>query len=237
MAIYKEHDNYPYEPAKHGQLGSSEFCNNNEVTDVINTCLSNTKGLALEIGGPTEKGYLLLKNVEFPNKLVISNAYPEDEETACIDVTTRLPFEAGSVGCVISSCLPVVDLLNPLRDAREINLVLKNINLLADDVAIGKYDKLHSDAFANISPRIALIRESCRVLEDGGLFVIKSLLKSELKIIQELGFEEIASVKYSPLNNDSIWVQKEYVFRLDNSNKRRAIGKAALGEIICQPTF
>lgn len=234
LTIYKEHDSYPYIPAKCSQPELSEFCKNSEFTDVINDCLLNTKGLALEIGGPTKKGYLLLNNVKFPNKLVISNAYPENSETARMDVTTKLPFEDDSVGCVISSCLPVIDLSNPLRDAREINLVLRNINSLADDVSTGKYDKLHSEAFANISPRIALIRESCRVLEGDGLFVIKSLLKSELKIIQDLGFEEVASVQYSLSNNDSIWMQKEYVFKLSNFSKQRTVGKAALCSMACQ---
>lgn len=226
-----EHDYYPYSPENERleQLSARGEC---DIPRVINDYLLQTHGPALEIGGPTKQGYLLLNNVEFPNKLVISNAYPETEDVARMDVTTRLPFENSSLGCIISSCLPVVDLSNPLRDAREINLVIRSLNTLADDFTNSRYDRLPLDEFTNISPRTAFIKESCRVLETGGLLVIKSLLGSELRIINQLGFEELASVQFSSPKNDSIWIQKEYIFRLNNPNKYRAIGQAAINNAL-----
>lgn len=219
--MHKEYFNYPYESSI---LTRSESCDHKNASEIINECLQKTTGLALEIGGPTEMGYELLKGVNFPNKLVISNAYPENGDYLAMDITENLPFENESLGCVISSGLPVVDLLNPIRDAHEVKLAVRVLNSLAERIGNGDDAALDELANTNISPRVSLINEASRLLEDGGLLIIKSLLNSELKIINQLGFEEIISFDHESANYRSIWDQKEYVFRLNRSKHLRHFG-------------
>lgn len=219
--MYKEYFNYPYESSI---VTQSESFNYKNTSVIINECLQKTTGLALEIGGPTETGYELLKGVSFPNKLVISNAYPENGDYLTMDITEKIPFDDKSLGCVVSSCLPVVDLLNPIRDAREIKVVVRELDLLAERIKSGDYAALNELINTNISPRISLINESSRLLEDGGLLIVKSLLNSELKIIDHLGFEEIVSVNHDLTDQNGMWNQKEYGFRLNRSKHLRYFG-------------
>lgn len=200
----------------------------NEFQGVINNYLEATRGVAVEIGGPTENGYRLLNGVYFKNGLIISNAYPETEDISRIDITASLPFENNSVGCVVSSCLPLIDLTNPLRDPREINVVIKKLDFLASNLSKGVFDNFSPDGLSSISPRTALIKEAHRVLEVGGLFIIKSLLDSELQIIKSLGFNEVASAEYSVSKPKTIWIQKEYAFRLEDPSRKITLGDLAI---------
>lgn len=224
--MHKEYSQYPYESTK------VNFETDHYNASLINECLSKTSGVALEVGGPTEKGYQLLKMVNFPNKLVISNAYPETDEIAKVDITKEIPFPNKSLGCVISSFLPIVDLANPLRDAREIKIVLRETKLLAEKMIDGVCDDFCSDGLVKVSPRLSFIREAYRVLEDDGILLIKGLTMSELKILDKLGFREVASAECSYINNpDNMWIQKEYAFCLNRLNDGSAIGKFVLDRI------
>lgn len=213
---FLEHDRYPYKPDDEYLKRLSIEVDNN-VSDVINNYLLQTNGLALEIGGPTKTGFSVLEGVTFPNKLVISNVFPDDDSVADIDVTD-LPFNDNSLGCIIASRLPISF---PDIDGfkEKPGLVLNNLDILAYDFKLGQYNKIRDERIVKSSPRIALAREARRTLECGGLLITKHLLENEIKIIEDLGFSMVYHIESFSGQQRDRWHRGEYVFRLDDMDK------------------
>lgn len=219
----REYDQYPYIPGNEylGRL-SIDVCNI-EVASILNDYLAQTKGPALEIGGPTRDGFRILENIDFPNKLIISNVSPESDDIANIDIM-NLPYGDGALGCIIASRLPIS--LCDTNCTSEINATMVAIGLLADDISKLKYDKFHDRDFIGTSPRIALIAEARRTLEVNGLLITKHLLRSELNLVKDLGFDLLYHIKSSKNEHNDDWQRGEYVFRLkDNAS---LVGTAAV---------
>lgn len=210
---YKEYDHYPYNPDSEYLEKISVNSYSIEVSANLNERLSQTKGPALEVGGPTKHGFKILEGVEFPNKLIISNILPENEDIANIDIMD-LPYDNESLGCIIASCLPI----SPLGEDCDNGIDSANIiiNLFANDISNFRYDKLCDKEFIKISPRIALIAEASRTLERDGLLFTKHLLQSELNIIKDLGFDLLYFIKLSDYEQQCNWKRGEYVFQLKN---------------------
>jgi len=211
----REYDQYPFVPDNEylGKL-SIDTCNDG-ISAVLNDYLAQTKGPALEIGGPTRNGFKMLENIDFPNKLIISNISPENDDIANIDIM-NLPYENGSLGCIIASRLPIS--LLDTNCVNDINNTINTIGLFADDVSKLKYDKLHDKEFIRISPRIALIAEASRTLERNGLLITKHLLQSELSLVRGLGFDLLYHIESSRNEHQDGWKRGEYVFQLKNND-------------------
>lgn len=224
----REYDKYPYAPSSEYISRLAVESRDGEIFATLNDYLANTKGPALEIGGPTRSGFKVLENVDFPNKLIISNISPEDDDIANVDVM-NLPFEDGSLGCIIASRLPLS--LDDTDCVNEIRATMDVIDLLADEITNSRFDKLSDRDYINISPRIALIVEARSKLERNGLLVTKHLLDSELTLVKALGFDLLYHIGSANNLHEDDWRRGEYVFQYKGND--RMLGNISVKNCFC----
>lgn len=223
----REYDKYPYVPDSEYTSRLAVESHDDEIFATLNDYLANTKGPALEIGGPTRNGFKILENVDFPNKLIISNISPEDDDTASIDIM-NLPFEDGSLGCIIASRLPLS--LVDTDCANEIRATMNDIDLLVEEISNSRFDRLSDKSFVKTSPRIALIAEARSKLERNGLLITKHLLNSELTLVKALGFDLLYHIKSANDAHNDNWRRGEYVFQYKGNDH-------LLGDIAVKSSF
>lgn len=149
--------------------------------------LAETKGILLEVAGPTEGGYGLVDINNLPKKLFISNISPGkpqfDPETGkfigyggkvdFVEDATKMTFNENSVGAIFSSCIGSINVEG----------------LQQDDI------------------REKTIKEAYRVLEPGGLLIWQGGNEEEFSFTRECGFRmlqcKITRGKY-PSGEDAV---------------------------------
>lgn len=133
--------------------------------------LAETKGILLEVAGPTEDGYELVDINKLPKKLFISNIAPGkpqfDPETGkfigyggkvdFVEDATKMTFNENSVGAVFCSCIGSINVEG----------------LQQDDI------------------RKKTIKEAFRVLEPGGLLIWQGGNEEEFSFARECGFRMV----------------------------------------------
>ncbi len=135
--------------------------------------LAETKGILLEVAGPTEEGYNLVDIKKLPKKLFITNITPGrpqfDPETGefigygakvdFVEDATKMTFNENSVGAVFSSCIGSINV-----------------------------EGLEQDGI-----REKTIKEAYRVLEPGGLLIWQGGNEEEFSIARRCEFRLLQS--------------------------------------------
>lgn len=169
-----------------------------------------SKDPVVEIAGPSEGGYMYLKDARLSSRPIITNiassqTFSEpgkveeltDFDRENIDIMLdggRMPFADRSLGMLLASCLPLLDIHNPIlfhHLSRETgNRVLYRA---ASKIARGE----DASYEAELSPRVGFWLEAERVLKDGGVVIYTGTSWHDVTMATALGFSVVA---HSPLN-------------------------------------
>lgn len=169
-----------------------------------------SKDPVVEIAGPSEDGYMYLKDAYLSSRPIITNIASSqtfsgpgkveeltDYDKEKIDIMLdggRMPFADRSLGMILASCLPILDMYNPTlfhHFSRE--AASRVLHRAASKIALGE----DASPEAELSPRVGLWLEAKRVLKDGGIFIYTGVHRHEVAMATALGFSVVA---HSPLD-------------------------------------
>lgn len=185
--------------------GSSYFqAPHTNITEVI----SSMSDVVVEVGGPTETGYISLNSIDLKGRPIITNVgtvfgLPGDPLTAeeklmmgAMADARRLPLRSGSVGLLLGAHIPKTALTESgLGYHGRLGEDSKEIVRHAYESAIKKV--VYSNGRANLasemhaSPRIGLLVEAKRILRSKGVFVMRGVEHRDIALADVLGFDII----------------------------------------------
>lgn len=193
--------NYPFPSALASQTG--------EEIDVwvkpginLESTLRSVEGPIVELAGPTDLGYYFLDGIALPSKPIITNIQPKtllygpgtDYVLDKIIDGRHTPYKDSSVGMVLSAHLPYIneaafDFSNKFthQQEKEYAQLVKEAQLLTKDFADGAN-------IAELPLRLAIAKESFRILHPGGLYLCDGS-QHDRKGMLRLGFQELAFVR------------------------------------------
>ena len=151
--------------------------------DLQQSIITASRDPVIEVAGPTTSGYAVLDGLALFSKPIVTNIgssekYSEpgkfdqltENDKTMIDViasASHLPFPDRSLGILLGSCLPKID-LRLLHDGRanedQMNQMLK---LVAERASAG----LDIEPWRDISPRVGFWLEAARTVRKGGLII------------------------------------------------------------------
>ena len=147
-----------------------------------------------EVAGPTRVGFTSLDGVTLRHGVTISNIYP----TAGVDVMAdvrQLPLANKSIGGLLVSCLVKLadsDCIDPWTgyvDTQAISGIYGVTYELYGNTLRGDYKDWHDKELHNYALRVALLSEARRVLQPGGLLIMRGTEDLELEVAHHLGFD------------------------------------------------
>lgn len=192
---------YPHAPS---QSYKSRFSRSDrrEIRSAAHTSLRHTTQPLLEIGGPTEHGFVALGKKRLPNGVIISNVEPTEGASQIVDVR-KLPYERQSLGGVLMSALTRMpeEFAKAPREVEGVHMDYQPRSIYA----VGEMLKLvlcereqdyslwGDEDFMNFNLRLAMLKEARLKVEPNGVIIANTLLSGELRLAKQLGFEMAAT--------------------------------------------
>lgn len=171
----------------------------------IQARLKGIQGPFIEIGGPTDGGYVFLHDIELPSPVIITNVsdnplpFAPDSKVLATHVEKvfdgrHLPYPDNSLAMVLAQHLPVVDdqqydfsSLSDEDDKQLWSIIDRSRELEKQVAATGHI----TDETLHICLRLAIAKEVYTKLQPGGLYLTDAT-KDQQKAFQVLGFSVAA---------------------------------------------
>lgn len=180
-----------------------------EIVKTTRGILGKTRGPLVEIAGPSNKGYAPIGTKKLPNGLIIINLETENGVDVQCDVR-NLPFANKSIGGVLMTALtrmPEELAKQPIPEKHRFSPpnhwphiakdIENNFKLILgedlDDPSMSDYTQWSNPEIFDYSLRLAMLRESRRIIEPNGLLIANTLLATEIQIAEQLGFSLVAT--------------------------------------------
>lgn len=152
--------------------------------------IANISKPIVELGGPTEDGYLMLEGVKLPSKPHITNVRRESVlSSQLIDElvdASQMPYEDRSLGLVLMQGLDYTEkhaeIVNTPKDDR----ATKQAKMELEQVASGA---LKPEAAQGM--RMKIYKEALRILTDGGLLIANGGI-NDIRALEKMDFELVS---------------------------------------------
>lgn len=184
-------------------------------TDITET-IGDMSDTVVEVGGPTEGGYISVGSVDLRSQPIITNlgsafVHPNGETQSYNRLTSldkltidaladvrKLPFRSQSVGLVLNAHMNKTALDETASGYYSNQIGVENARELVLHTYVSTIQKIieHGEKASlaeevKISPRIGLWIEANRVLKDGGVFVMRGADRADVNLAAVLGFAVI----------------------------------------------
>lgn len=187
---------YPHSPLKSYEARFSSR-SRKAIQSATRNALRNTTNPLLEVGGPTEHGFVALGRKRLPNGIIISNFEPTKGASQIVDVR-NIPYPQKSLGGVVMSALtrvPETIAKAPLERsdlpvAFQPHLMddLRNTLKIIFSAKEGDYSPWLDKSIMDFSQRLAMLREARLKVEPQGVVIANTLSGGELRLAEDLGF-------------------------------------------------
>jgi hypothetical protein len=191
---------------------------------ITREALDHTSGPLVEIGGPSEAGYLAIDKMALPNGLIIGNRVHDDGASLLFDVRD-MPFGDKSLGGILMKGLTRI----PEERAKtakfpgglsmfhpDVQKADGHIIKLLSDSGIGDYSGWNDPEIMKYSLRLALLKEARRTIEPNGVLIVNTLFGGEIRLAEQLGFALIGTTDKEKNLGILIPNHGEFVFQLSD---------------------
>lgn len=175
---------------------------------VVQLALHEVTGPLLEIGGPTEDGFVSLDGAEIPTGLIISDIehWQDQKPDQLLDIRT-LGFPKQSLGGMAVSALSMIPenpdtLPGGSRPIDWPRLHRGNARLLEllDKIDIGDVSGWNDETIMEENLHVAFLRQARRTIEPGGLLILRLMVVGDVTLAKSLGFEPVAAINPTSLS-------------------------------------
>jgi len=187
--------------------------------------LRDTSGPLVEVGGPTTRGYISLDRVKLENGLIVLDVEQGMDGVDVVGDIRDFPFAGRSLGGIVMSALTRIPEEIAKSPDRKMDVHLGNFaphlmeeighraTLLMSE-RLEDYSGWNDPQIMNYSLRLAMLRESRRTIEPGGMLLVNTIGGDEIRLAGDLGFELVDTSVKDVSRSITDYNDGEFVFRL-----------------------